>query len=161
MKYALNIVVLVAASAIMPAIAADVGVSVSIGEPGFYGQIDIGDFPQPRLIYREPIIIERDRMDRRPIYVRAPPGHIKHWRDHCREYNACGQRVYFVEDNWYQHEYIPRYRQRHQNWQEDVRHGNRDRYHGDQDRHDKGNRHDDHNDDRDRGDKHDSHHDSH
>ena len=29
----------------LPALAADVGVSISIGQPGFYGHIDIGDFP--------------------------------------------------------------------------------------------------------------------
>ena len=33
-----------------PAVAADVGVSVNIGQPNFYGQIDIGDFPQPQVI---------------------------------------------------------------------------------------------------------------
>ena len=32
------------------AVAADVGVSISIGQPGFYGQLDIGDFPQPQVI---------------------------------------------------------------------------------------------------------------
>jgi len=35
-----------------PALAADVGISVSIGQPGFYGQLDIGEFPAPRVIYR-------------------------------------------------------------------------------------------------------------
>ena len=34
-----------------PAFAADVGVSISIGQPGLCGQIDIGNVPQPRLIY--------------------------------------------------------------------------------------------------------------
>jgi hypothetical protein len=33
------------------ALAADVGVSVQVGELGFYGRIDIGNLPQPRLIY--------------------------------------------------------------------------------------------------------------
>jgi len=53
LKYCL-IVALAAASLTtltMPAHAADVGVSISVGQPGFYGQIDIGDFPQPQLIY--------------------------------------------------------------------------------------------------------------
>ena len=35
---------------ISTAIAADVGVSISVGQPGFYGQIDIGNFPQPRVV---------------------------------------------------------------------------------------------------------------
>jgi len=34
-----------------PALAADVGVSVGIGQPDFYGQIDIGNYSQPQLIY--------------------------------------------------------------------------------------------------------------
>lgn len=96
-----------------PLLAADVAVSVSIGEPGFYGRIDIGDYPQPRVIYRQPIIVERVVVDRPPIYMRVPPGHAKNWRKHCREYNACGERVLFVQDTWYSHEYVPRYRERH------------------------------------------------
>src|SRR2546425_10235251 len=24
-----------------------------------------------------------------PIYLHVPPGHAKHWRKHCHEYNAC------------------------------------------------------------------------
>jgi opacity protein-like surface antigen len=39
------------AAATAPALAADVGVSVQVGEPGFYGRIDIGNLPQPWLIY--------------------------------------------------------------------------------------------------------------
>jgi len=33
-----------------PALATDVGVSVSIGQPGFYGRLDIGGYPQPQVI---------------------------------------------------------------------------------------------------------------
>ncbi len=33
----------------LSAFATDIGVSVSIGQPGFYGQIDIGGFPGPCL----------------------------------------------------------------------------------------------------------------
>ena len=93
---------------------AEVGVSISIGEPGFYGQLDIGNFPQPQVIYRQPIIIEPVLMDRPPIYLRVPPGHAKHWRKHCGEYNACGERVFFVQDGWYNREYVPRYQGEYQ-----------------------------------------------
>jgi hypothetical protein len=95
-----------------PALAADVGVSVSVGQPGFYGRIDIGDFPQPTVIYRQPVLVERVLVDRPPIYLRVPPGHAKHWSKHCREYDACGERVYFVRDEWYNREYVPRYQER-------------------------------------------------
>jgi hypothetical protein len=109
---AILLAALVAAST-TSAFAADVGVSVSIGQPGFYGQIDIGDYPRPQLIYMEPRMIERGYDNRPPIYMHVPPGHAKHWDKHCHEYHACGERVYFVQDNWYNHEYIPRYRERH------------------------------------------------
>ena len=103
----------VATLAISPAFASNIGVSVSVGQPGFYGQIDIGDYPQPQLIYPQPVYLERGGMERPPIYMRVPPGHAKHWGKHCREYNACGERVYFVQDNWYHREFVPRYQERH------------------------------------------------
>ena len=40
-----------------PAFAADVGVSVNIGQPGFYGRLDIGGYPPPALIYAQPRFI--------------------------------------------------------------------------------------------------------
>ncbi|MGV8991568.1 MAG: hypothetical protein ACOH1Q_09235 [Thiobacillus sp.] len=108
-------------AAAAPALAADVGVSISIGDPGFYGRIDIGDYPQPRLIYREPRVIYREAA-REPIYLRVPPGHAKNWRKHCRKYDACGERVYFVQDSWYNQVYVPRYQERH----DDRRNGRKD-----------------------------------
>jgi hypothetical protein len=95
----------------VPAFAADVGVSISIGEPGFYGRLDIGNFPQPRLIYREPILVERVTVVYPPVYLRVPPGEAKNWRKHCRKYDACGRPVYFVEDSWYNDVYVPHYRE--------------------------------------------------
>ncbi len=99
----------------VPATAADVGVSVQVGEPGFYGRIDIGNFPQPQVIYRQPVVIQAVPVGvvRPPIYLRVPPGHAKHWRKHCGKYNACGQPVYFVQDRWYNDVYVPRYRESH------------------------------------------------
>ena len=100
------------AAATVPALAADVGVSVHVGQPGFYGRIDIGNFPPPRLLYPEPVIIQPVRADvvRQPIYLHVPAGHAKDWRKHCRKYNACGQPVYFVQEYWYNNVYVPRYR---------------------------------------------------
>lgn len=91
----------------------NVGVSVSIGQPGFYGQIDIGNFPQPQLLYPTPIVIQQGPVAvvPQPIYLRVPPGHAKNWRKYCWRYHACGQPVYFVQDNWYNNVYAPRYRE--------------------------------------------------
>ena len=100
----------------IPAFAADVGVSVSVGQPGFYGHIDIGNFPQPQVIYPRPVIIQPVPVGvlvPEPVYLRVPPGHAKNWRKHCRKYNACGQPVYFVQNGWYNQEYVPRYREIH------------------------------------------------
>jgi len=103
---------------------AEVGVSVRLGEPGFYGAIDIGDFPSPRLIYGEPRIITPGDHRGRPLYLHVPPGHAKHWDKHCHEYNACAHPAYFVEERWYNDTYAPRYRERHA--QEGTRHGRGD-----------------------------------
>ena len=130
---------LLLAAAIVPA-TAQTSVSVQIGQPGFYGRINIGDYPPPQLIYTQPVIIERQRYEAQPIYLRVPPGHMKNWRKHCGAYNACGQRVYFVRDEWYNNTYAPRYRE------EQVRiHGNEGRGHEDHGRghDDKGHGHDD------------------
>jgi hypothetical protein len=121
MKRFLIAATIATASVSTPVLAADVGVSISIGQPGFYGRLDIGDFPQPRVIYAQPVMIERVPMERPPIYLRVPPGHQKHWKKHCHEYNACGERVFFVQDNWYSHEYAPRYQEQHRNRGEDHR----------------------------------------
>lgn len=121
MKYFLTAATFVAAAFATPAIAADVGVSISVGQPGFYGRIDIGDFAQPRVIYRQPVVIGHVPANRPPVYLHVPPGHIKHWRKHCHEYNACGERVYFVDQNWYNDEYVPHYQQQHRERRDEGR----------------------------------------
>ena len=94
--------------------ATDVGVSVQIGQPGFYGSIDIGNYPQPQLVYPRPVIIRPVvGVVAQPVYLRVPPGHAKDWGKHCGKYNACGQQVYFVQDGWYNNVYVPEYEHKH------------------------------------------------
>ena len=69
-------------------------------------------------------------MERPPIYLHVFPGHATHWRKHCREYNACDERVYFVHDTWYDREYVPHYQERHRNRQERQASGRRDEERG-------------------------------
>ena len=88
----------------VPAFAADVGVSIQISQPGVYGRVDIGRFPQPQVIVAQPIFVQQptvfvQRSD--PVYLWVPPGHRKNWKKHCRDYGACGVPVYFVRDDWY------------------------------------------------------------
>lgn len=148
MKRFLIAAALAAATITTPALAADVGVSVNIGEPGFYGRLDIGDFPQPRVIYRQPRVIERVEVDRPPIYLRVPPGHRRHWARHCGEYNACGERVYFVQDDWYNREYVPRYQEQHRDHRDGGRDGSRGDHRGGSSSDHQGNDHDHGNDHR-------------
>ena len=60
-----------------PALANDVGVSISIGQPGFYGRIDIGGYLQSQIIYPQPRVMYRAAMNHPPIYMHVPPGHAK------------------------------------------------------------------------------------
>lgn len=132
------------AAAIAPAFAADVGVSVSIGQPGFYGHIDIGNVPKPQLIYPQPVVIQPVPVGvtYQPMYLYVPPGHAKHWGKHCHRYNACGRPVYFVQDNWYNNVYVPHYRQ-HGHDRGEQRGGDRHHDHGSE-RHHQGDDHGEH-----------------
>ncbi|MBA2722933.1 MAG: hypothetical protein H0U56_08555 [Methylibium sp.] len=99
-----HILLAAALSLAAPAFAADVGVSVEISQPGVYGRVDIGRYPQPQVIVAQPIFVQRptvvvQRPD--PVYLWVPPGHRKNWKKHCRDYSACGVPVYFVKDDWY------------------------------------------------------------
>ncbi len=103
------------AAMVVPALAADAGVSVQIGQPGFYGSIDIGGYPQPQLLYPQPVVIQQvpAGVVQEPMYLNVPPGQAKHWSKHCGKYNACGRPVYFVQNSWYNNEYVPRYHASH------------------------------------------------
>lgn len=118
----------------------NVGVSVSVGQPGFYGRIDIGNPPPAAVIYPQPVIIHRPAVyvDRSPIYLRVPPGHQKNWGRYCGRYQACGQPVYFVRDDWYRDHYRrpappPRVVHHHhhhdrRDWRDDRRDDRHDRH---------------------------------
>ena len=111
----------------LPALAEEI--HIGIGEPGFYGQIDIGDYPRPALIYAQPVIVQRvpAYVNAPPIYLHVPPGFERHWERHCRRFRACDRPVFFVRDRWYNEVYVPRYRERHR---EERRDGYRDRGEG-------------------------------
>lgn len=95
-----------------PTLAADVGASVSGGQPGFYGLLDIGVFPPTQVIYRQPKVVERGIPDNRPlVYLRVRPSQARHLSRHCHEYKACGERVLFAQDRWWNRGYVPRYKQ--------------------------------------------------
>jgi hypothetical protein len=127
------------------AMAGDVAVSITVGQPGFYGQINIGSIPQPPLVYAQPLVVQQapEFVAAPPIYLHVPPGHEKHWSKHCAQYNACGRRVYFVRDDWYNNEYVPRYHQEHGDHGHGESHGHGE---GHDKGHDHGEGHDHHDD---------------
>ena len=87
--------------------AVDVGVGVTIREPGVYGRIELGSRPPPPVLYAQPVIIARPAVvvAEPPLYLYVPPGHAKKWNKHCYQYNACGRQVYFVREEWVHDEY--------------------------------------------------------
>lgn len=92
----------------------DIGVSIGISQPGVYGRIDIGRFPQPQVVVAQPVVVLPPHAHRgpppAPVYMWVPPGHQKNWRRHCRDYGACGVPVVFVRDEWYHSHVMPRHR---------------------------------------------------
>ncbi len=84
-----------------------VGISIGIHQPGVYGRIDIGNFPPPPVVYPHPMVITPSpvAMYQKPIYLYVPPGQANQWDKHCSRYNACGQPVYFVQEDWVRERY--------------------------------------------------------
>lgn len=130
MALKLLLLALMLGSASIAVRAADVGVSISVGEPGYYGRIDIGDYPRPQLMYSQPRMIRREAAGRQPIYLHVPPTHARNWRRYCATYDACDERAYFVRDRWYNNEYVPRYQERHRHRHDDRHDGRRDDHRG-------------------------------
>ena len=123
-----------------------VGVQVSVHQPGFHGRIVIGDRPPPAVVYQQPVIVHQSPVAvvQQPIYMNVPPAHYQHWATHCGRWRACGQPVYFVRPavaypgqayahpaskaHWKQER-----RDDRQEWRDDKRDARHDRRH---DRHD-------------------------
>ncbi|HTZ41149.1 MAG TPA: hypothetical protein VMB77_13410 [Syntrophales bacterium] len=77
--------------------AADLGVAVTIGQPGFYGSFAIGGFPPPAVVYPHAVVVRpAPVVVARPVYAHVPPGHVKHWY---RDYH--GYPVYYRYDGRY------------------------------------------------------------
>ncbi len=113
-----------------------VGVSIGINQPGVYGRINIGNYPQPVLVAPQPVIIAPAPVvvQRQPIYLYVPVGHQQNWGRYCSHYAACGQPVYFVQEQWvrerYAHEH-PGWRGEHRGrgWREERREERREDRH--------------------------------
>ncbi len=125
---------LIAAAALTSAGAGtSVGVSIDINQPGVYGRINIGNVAPPMVVYPQPVIIAPAPMalQTAPIYLYVPLQHQRHWVKYCARYQACGQRVFFVQEKWVKERY-----QQHQRDVERDRREHRQTEHSDRDHHD-------------------------
>lgn len=103
-----------AVAAVLPAHAeTNIDVTIGINAPGQYGRIDINNYPQMQLVAPQAIVYAPSpvAIHQRPIYLYVPQGHQANWGRYCGRYSACGQPVYFVQENWVREEY----RQEHDN----------------------------------------------
>ena len=105
--------------------------------PGVYGRVVLGNRAPPPLVYAQPVVavpvVVAEPVPLQPLYLHVPPGHAKHWRKHCHEYNACNRPVYFVRSAEYEPGYRPERRQEHEHGHHRD-HGDRDDERGDHDR---------------------------
>jgi hypothetical protein len=102
---------LIGAALAVASLSASAQVSISIGQPGFYGRVDLGSYAPPPVVYGPPVLASGGYYNGAPVYLRAPLNHRRNWSRYCNRYNACGQRVLFVRDDWYVNNYAPRYRE--------------------------------------------------
>ena len=132
------ILALVLAIGVVSTVTAQTSVSIGINQPGLYGRINIGNVPPPALYRAKPVTVAPPRVvvDRQPVYLYGPPTHEQNWGRYCGQYNACGQPVYFVRDEWvrerYEREHPGWNRGRHRGW--DKHDGRRDDDRGNDDR---------------------------
>ena len=124
------VLAIVLAIGVVSTASAQTSVSMGINQPGVYGRINIGNVSPPTLYRAEPVIIVPPRVaaDRQPVCLYVPSTHAQNWGRYCGQYNACGQPVYFVRDEWvrerYEREHPGWNRGRHRGW--DKHDGRRD-----------------------------------
>jgi len=109
-----------AGCATLPALAQDIGVSIGVHQPGVYGRIDIGNAGPPPVVYEQPVVIAPQpyAVQRQPIYLYVPVDQQRHWARYCGHYSACGQPVYFVQEQWVRDRWA---HEHHRNWRDDRR----------------------------------------
>lgn len=81
-----------------------------MGQPGYYGRIEIGYAPQPPLLISNAVMGNPGVYTGEPIYMHVPAAHAYAWSRHCQRYGACDWLVYFVDNDWYANVYVPGFR---------------------------------------------------
>ncbi|MDE2598084.1 MAG: hypothetical protein KGL40_00520 [Rhodocyclaceae bacterium] len=81
-----------------------------MGQPGFYGRIEIGTAQQPPLLISDAIMGNPGVYTGQPVYMHVPRAHAYAWSRYCHLYGACDWMVYFVDNDWYDTVYVPGFR---------------------------------------------------
>lgn len=91
--------------------APQVNPAVPVGDPNYYGQVDLVNNPPPPVVYATPVVVQPlpPGVVYPPIYLRVPPVYYQNWPYYCGYYNACAYPVLFVQDAWYLGWYSPWY----------------------------------------------------
>lgn len=90
---------------------AQVGFTIQLGQPNYYGGLNLQGYPNPQFYNTNPVLIQPNQTGYgQPVYLRVPPSQRQNWGRYCGRYNACDRNVYFVQDTWYNSVYAPRYR---------------------------------------------------
>jgi hypothetical protein len=86
--------------------------NVPVGDPSYYGQVDLVNNTQPAVVYTTPVVVQAPPPGAYypPVYLRVPPMYYQNWPQYCGYYNACYYPVFFVQDSWYLGFYSPWYR---------------------------------------------------
>lgn len=112
------LVVVCGAGIVYAPVLAQTSLTLQLGQPGYYGQIILGNQVPPPVYGYGPVIVRpefrgRDRWTQaatQPVYLRVPMNQARDWGRYCGLYQACNMPVQFVRDDWYRNVYAPRVR---------------------------------------------------
>ena len=97
---------------------ADASVGIAVGRSGYYGQVNVGNYPSAaHSYYAAPVVVEERPI--RPIYLSVPEYQAHDWDDYCHYYEACGRQVYLrIEEIHPYREFwhSPRWRHHKEEW---------------------------------------------
>lgn len=120
------ILIALACAPMLAAADPEIGVSITIGQPSYYGPIEIVDIAPPPLLYVNPVRIRYGVCA--PLYFRVPLFQSQNWALYCDRYNACACPVYFVNESWYLTTYVPWYSHRYRQFGNDRHFFGNDRH---------------------------------
>jgi len=83
-----------------------------VGDPAYYGQVDLVNNTVPPTVYATPVVAQPapPGVYYQPVYMRVPAVYYQNWPQYCGYYNACFYPVFFVQESWYVGFYSPWYR---------------------------------------------------